>query len=156
VRSRSRSYFTTDGQSVSRSVGRSVSMSWCRAPLWGPWPDFTFSFLCRKIASLFVLGRPLWREDGSVTCSAIYQWSESRRTLSHLRLLGSLSVASYGSQGLRWKYSYPHPHRGANNTSPLNFSAKTAQITLFLIITSDEPLIKHHGLATSVVYRVIY
>jgi hypothetical protein len=36
-RSRSRNYFTTDGQSV--------SMSWCRAPFWGPWPDFTFFFL---------------------------------------------------------------------------------------------------------------
>jgi hypothetical protein len=35
--SQSQSYFTTDGQSV--------SMSWCRAHLWGPWPDFTFSFL---------------------------------------------------------------------------------------------------------------
>jgi hypothetical protein len=54
-------------------------MSWCRAPLWS-------------------LGRPLWRDYGSVICSAICQWSESRRThnhtlLSHLRLLGSLSVA---------------------------------------------------------------
>jgi hypothetical protein len=33
-----------------------------------------------------------------------------RLALSHLRLLGSLSVASYDSQGLRWKYSYPPPH----------------------------------------------
>jgi hypothetical protein len=50
------------------------------------------------------LGRPLWGEDGSVICSAICQWSESRRThnhtlLSHLRLLGSISAASYDSQG---------------------------------------------------------
>jgi hypothetical protein len=57
----------------------------------------------------------LWREDGSVICCAICEWSESRRThnhtlLSHLRLLGSLSVVSYDSQGLRWKYSYPPPH----------------------------------------------
>jgi hypothetical protein len=37
-RSRSRSYFTTDGQSVRQSV----TMSWCRVPFWGPWPDFTF------------------------------------------------------------------------------------------------------------------
>jgi hypothetical protein len=70
---------------------------------------FLFPFLCRKIALLFVLGRPLWREDGSVIYSAICQWPESRRThshtlLSHLRLLDSLSVASYDSQGLRWKY----------------------------------------------------
>jgi hypothetical protein len=42
-----------------------------------------------------------WRsvsQDGSVICSVICQWSESQRThnhtlLSHLRLLGSLSVA---------------------------------------------------------------
>jgi hypothetical protein len=33
----SQSYFTTDDQSV--------TMSRCRALLWGPWPDFTFSFL---------------------------------------------------------------------------------------------------------------
>jgi hypothetical protein len=80
-----------------------------------PWPHFTFSFLCRKIALLFVLGRPLWREDGCVICSAICQWSELRRIhnhtwLSHLRLLGSPSVASYDPQGLQLKYSYPPPH----------------------------------------------
>jgi hypothetical protein len=74
-----------------------------------------FPFFCRTIAVLFILGRPLIREDGSVICSAICQWSESWRThnhtlLSHLRLLGSLSVASYDSQGLQWKYSYPPPH----------------------------------------------
>jgi hypothetical protein len=73
-----------------------------------------FPFFCRKIALLFVLGLPLWREDGSVICSSICQRSESRRThkhilLSHLRHVGSLSVASYDSQGLRWKYSYPPP-----------------------------------------------
>jgi hypothetical protein len=69
-----------------------------------------FNFFWRTISLLSVLGRPLWREDGSVICSAICQWPESRRTrnrtlLSHLRLLRSLSVASYDSQGLRWKYS---------------------------------------------------
>jgi hypothetical protein len=30
--------------------------------------------------------------------------------MSHLRLLGTLSVASYDSQGLRWKCSYRPPH----------------------------------------------
>jgi hypothetical protein len=25
--------------------GHSAYPSWCRAPLWGPWPDFSFSFL---------------------------------------------------------------------------------------------------------------
>jgi hypothetical protein len=76
---------------------------------------FLFPFFCRTIVLLFVLGPPLWREDGSVICSAICQWSESRKThnhtlLSRLRLLGSLSFASYDSQGLWWKYSNPTPN----------------------------------------------
>jgi hypothetical protein len=77
---------------------------------------FPFHRLLRLAAITVQVFYPLWREDGSVICSAICQWSESRRThnhtlLSHLRLLGSLSVASYDSQGLRLKYSYPPPHR---------------------------------------------
>jgi hypothetical protein len=105
-----------------------VELSWCYDRLsvglsvlvsdtpFGPMTGFFFFlFFCQTIALLFVLGCPLWREDGSVNCSAICQWSESWRThnhtlLSHLRLLGSLSIASYDSQGLRWKYSYPPPH----------------------------------------------
>jgi hypothetical protein len=78
---------------------------------------FLFPFFCRTIALLFVLRRPLWREDGSVICSTICQWSESWRThkhtctlLFHLRLPCSTSVASYDSQGLWWKYSNSPPH----------------------------------------------
>jgi hypothetical protein len=94
--------------------GQSVYPSWCWAPLWSPWPDFSLSF-CQKIALLFVLGHSLWREDGSIICGAICQWSGLQRThnhtlLPHLRILRSLSVASYDSQGLRWKYSNPPPH----------------------------------------------
>jgi hypothetical protein len=44
------SYFTTDGQSA--------SLSWYRAPAWGPRPDY----YCQTVA----VWRPLWREDGSV------------------------------------------------------------------------------------------
>jgi hypothetical protein len=80
-------------------------LSWCR-------PDFYFPFFCRIIAFVFVLGRFLWREDGPVICSTICQWPESWRThnhtlLSYLRLLGSLSVASYDLQGLRCRPSEP-------------------------------------------------
>jgi hypothetical protein len=53
--SSSSSYIATDGQSA--------SSSWCRAPLWSRWPDFT----------VLHIGRPLWREDGSVICSVITQ-----------------------------------------------------------------------------------
>jgi hypothetical protein len=104
TQSQSQSYFTTDGQSV--------SMSSCRAPLWGPWPDFTFSFLLSENCFSLLLGRPLWQEDGSAICSAVCQWSESRRTCNHtllspLRLLGSLSIASYDSQRLRQNEHLP-------------------------------------------------
>jgi hypothetical protein len=84
LRNISQSYFTTDGQSV--------SMSWCRA----------HSGACYQILlpvrrllyeswGLVLVERPIWREDGPVVCSAIIQWSESRKTsnhtlLSHLRL----------------------------------------------------------------------
>jgi hypothetical protein len=67
---------------------------------------------------LFVLGRPVWRENGSAICSANCQWSESLRThnhilLSHPKLQISLFVACYDSQGLLWKYS----------NSPLHWAA---------------------------------
>jgi hypothetical protein len=80
-----------------------------------------FNFFCRKIALFFVFGRPLWREDGSVICSEICQWSDLQGThnhilLSHLRLLGCLSVTCYDSQGLWWKYSYPLP-QGEEDTT---------------------------------------
>jgi hypothetical protein len=44
------SYFRTDSQSI--------SMSWCQAPLWGPWPDFTFSFLLLENCFALCLGVP--------------------------------------------------------------------------------------------------
>jgi hypothetical protein len=47
---RSQSCFMTDGQSV--------SMYWCRAPLWDPCPDFTFSFLLPENCLALRLGAP--------------------------------------------------------------------------------------------------
>jgi hypothetical protein len=76
--SRSR-YFTTDGQSVSRSVCLGVGH-----PLGAHDQILLFSFFCLKITLLFDLGRPLWREYGSVICSAIYQWSELLRTQPYI------------------------------------------------------------------------
>jgi hypothetical protein len=37
---------------------RSVSQSWCRAPLCGPWPDFIFSFLLPENCFALRLGAP--------------------------------------------------------------------------------------------------
>jgi hypothetical protein len=96
-----------------RSVNQYVLQS--GTPLGPMTKCYLFLLFCQKIALLFVLGLPLWGEYGSGICSVICQWSELGRThnhtlLSHLRLLRSLSVASYDSQGLRWKYSYPPPH----------------------------------------------
>jgi hypothetical protein len=110
--SRSRSYFTTDSQSVSQSVCLGVGH-----PFGAHDQILLFPFFPLTFALLLILGRPFWREDRFAICSAICQWSESRRThnrtfLSYLRLLGSLSVASYDSQGLR----LPASTRGSMDT----------------------------------------
>jgi hypothetical protein len=51
-----------------------------------------FLLLPNNCFILHLMRCPLWREDESVICSAICQWSESWRTRS-------ISVASYDSQG---------------------------------------------------------
>jgi hypothetical protein len=68
---RNQSYIATDGQSA--------SSSWCKALSLSGITFFLLHVRC-----------PLWREDGSVMCSAITYWLESCRThnqilLSHLR-----------------------------------------------------------------------
>jgi hypothetical protein len=40
--------------------------------------------LLSESCCLLHVRRPLWREDGSVVCSVIPQWSESRRTRNHI------------------------------------------------------------------------
>jgi hypothetical protein len=71
------------------TAGQSATLSWCLAPLCDPWPDF--AFLLFDTYFLLHIWRPLWREDGAVVCSALTQWSQSRRSpndtlLSHLSL----------------------------------------------------------------------
>jgi hypothetical protein len=58
--SQSQSHITTDGQPV--------SISWCRAQS-GTF-DQSFFFLLQSYC-LVVLGRPLWREVGSVSCQSL-------------------------------------------------------------------------------------
>jgi hypothetical protein len=99
----SRNYSTTDGQPV--------STSWCRAhsgssdlillPVGG---------LMSESCSLVSVGRPLRREDGSAACSAITQWSESRRTRNHT-LLSHLRFPQPGGPGScisSWNWSWSH------------------------------------------------
>jgi hypothetical protein len=92
---------------------------------------------CLKFEVLFLWGA-LWREDGSAICSAITQWSESRRIRNHTLLShlwpsqpggpgsliyipqeqdGPVTPPSFGFPlrrllrlaGLRWRYSNPPP-----------------------------------------------
>jgi hypothetical protein len=80
-------YFTTDGQ----TVGQSVSHVLVSSTLVGLVTRYYFLSEClSEICGLVSVGRPLRREVGSVICSAITEWSESRTTrnhtlLSHLR-----------------------------------------------------------------------
>jgi hypothetical protein len=72
-------YLTADGQSS--------SSSWYQVPLWGPCPDPFFSD--RGNCLLFLpVRRSLWREDGSVTYSAITDWSGHWGSITiHYRLI---------------------------------------------------------------------
>jgi hypothetical protein len=126
---RSRSYFTTDSQSV--CLGIEHPCGTCDQILL---PVGMLSEICGLVS----LGHPLWWEDGSAICSVITQWSESFRTrnytlLSHLRLLqpGGPGSRIYIRQeqgapvippgtgfplhhllrltGLQWRYSNPPP-----------------------------------------------
>jgi hypothetical protein len=70
---------------------------------------------------LFIRNQNYFRFYKLICCDSIYdlkrliQWEVlvnlflGRLALFHLRLMGSLSVASYDSQGLRRKHSYPPP-----------------------------------------------
>jgi hypothetical protein len=79
----------------------------------GPMTRFyPYPFFSDNIFVVLPVGRPLWREDGYVTVQSLTgQVTEANNhTLpSHLRLCSPF-VASYDSQGLRWRYSNPPPH----------------------------------------------
>jgi hypothetical protein len=51
-----------------QSVGQFILAS---CPFWSRWPDVTFLWV--TIFLFFHVGRPLWREDGPVICSAMTQ-----------------------------------------------------------------------------------
>jgi hypothetical protein len=57
----SQNYLTTDG--------RSVSLSWCHAAIRDPETNFSFTSLEHifRRMRVFLVGRSIWREDGSVT-----------------------------------------------------------------------------------------
>jgi hypothetical protein len=89
---RSRSYFTTDSQSV--RLGIEYPCGTCDQIL------HPVGMLLSEICCLVSAGRPLWREDGSTICSVITQWSESRRTRNHI-LLSHLRLPQPGGPGSR-------------------------------------------------------
>jgi hypothetical protein len=128
IESESESYVTTDGQPA--------SLSWNKAPIWGLRPDLYY--LCDSCG--FVgLGRPLWREDGSVDCTCY--WPSPGQSFSGpspvglvalfycLRFETSLFVASYDSQG-HGGGNRPRLHTGMNELS---------------FITSGGPNSGHHN-----------
>jgi hypothetical protein len=56
--------------------------------------------LLSEICGRMSVGRPLWREDGSASCSVITQWSEPRRTHNRT-LLSHLTRPQPGGPGSR-------------------------------------------------------
>jgi hypothetical protein len=89
-KSRSRSYFTTDSQSV--CLGIEYPCGTCDQIL------FPVGMLLPEICGLVSVGCPLSREDGFAICSVITQWFESLRTRNHI-LLSHLKLPQPGGPG---------------------------------------------------------
>jgi hypothetical protein len=93
-------YVTTDGHSA--------SLSWNKAPIWGLQLDCGF----------IVVGRSLWREDGTVNYKCWWSTppqSSGLATVSYcLRFETSLFVAPYDSQGYGGGI-WPHLHTGVGD-----------------------------------------
>jgi hypothetical protein len=129
----SESYVTTDGQPA--------SLSWNKAPIWGLRPDLYY--LCDS-DGLVLVGRPLWREVGSVFC--ICSWPLPAQSFSSpsplgletifccLRFETSLFVASYDSQG-----------HGGGIRSRLHTGWTHSSLTVLLITSRHGPYRKHHS-----------
>jgi hypothetical protein len=81
-----------------RSVGQFVLVSGTRTHFWCPWPGF--NFLMFDNFFLFHEGHRLWVEDGSVVCSAIPDWLESRKTHNH-KLHSHMRLPQPGAPGSR-------------------------------------------------------
>jgi hypothetical protein len=86
---RSRSHITTDGQSV--------SSSWCLAPS-GAGEQMLHLFEW-QLLSLFSCRAPLWREDGSVICSAMTS------SISSYTATDGLSASSSWCRALNWAHN---------------------------------------------------
>jgi hypothetical protein len=119
--------------------GKSASLSWCRAPIWGPWQIFiTVGHLRSSCWVAPSLTR--WGVCNLLVQFAVPLWTKSWRThdyilLSHTRLpqpggpgpciyipqeqggpvippgTGLPSCHLLWLSGLRWRYSNPPPHR---------------------------------------------
>jgi hypothetical protein len=116
-------YVTTDGQPA--------SMSWNKAPIWGLWPDLYY--FCDSYG-LVLVGRPLWREDGSVfyMCCWPLPAQSFFGTRDHI-LLSQIWDFPFRRllrlAGSRWRYSILPPHEDPH---------------VILFITSGEPNRDHH------------
>jgi hypothetical protein len=115
-------------------------MSWSKAPIWGLRTDLYY--LCDSYG-LVLVGRPLWREDGSVFC--ICCWPSPAQSFLGpsplglvaifycLRFEASLFVASYDSQG-----------HGGGIRSRLHTGITGNVLTCPPFINSEEPNRDHH------------
>jgi hypothetical protein len=115
------------------TVSRPVPSGY-RASLWDPWPDFYLALLTSSDNYFFLLSKApsltrKWVCRLQCNHLLIRSLTPNNHILpSHLRLCSPF-VASYDSQGLRWKYSIPPPH----GVSPL-------WLEFFLLPTVSRPV----------------
>jgi hypothetical protein len=81
--------------------------------------------------------RPLLREDGSVICSAVCQWSESRRTqnhtlLSHLRLIRFPSRRLLRLAGITAEVCTPASTRGTEFVTSYSLLSHVLKVVILI------------------------
>jgi hypothetical protein len=117
-----------------RSVAQFVLVS---GPLWGRWPDFKFLWVTITFF-LHHVGRPLWREDGSVMYSAITQWLESSRTHKHV-LFSSATLPTFRSSPLT---HIPH-EQGGPARSQSHVTTDSQSVSQYVFVSSPRLKIRH-------------
>jgi hypothetical protein len=82
--SQNQSYITTDGQSA--------SLCWCKAPIWDPRQIFLLIFLklCLDSYGFVDVGRPLWRDVGSIV--SIFCCALPAQSFSGLNPAGLMTI----------------------------------------------------------------